>query len=538
MKWFTRVPYAKRAFRRTSRDQAGFSIPMLLSVIIAFSLFGTALLMVILNNFFVVGNNIKSQQAFNVAEAGINYYLWHLSHNSTDFKDGKTTPATPDATLGYGPYVHNYVDDNAKTTGTYTLWIKPQGNGSTIATVRSIGKINGSSTIRTVQAQIGASSFASYGVVSDTALWFGSNETADGPVFSNQGVRMDGQNTAEVYSANASYVPPDSLGGDGTASHPGVWCDTSVTAPINCSTRTKVDWIYPTSAIDFNQVSGSLCTIKKVAFAADAATSSLAAQANACTQTPTTRTAAYLPQRSSSANSSRGYLIQLNTNGTYDLFNVNNEDDTKTTYTAALVSQSVATGITIPSSGVIFAEDNVWVRSNPTYHGRVTIAAGRLATNNVADIHIADDLVYSTKNGSDAIGLVAENDVLISPYAAPATGNFTLEVNAAVLAQAGNVQYPSNYSFANTTCARGWVDTNQKLYFYGSVASRQSWTWSWQRSGACGDSVKDPVSGYYISGFLHNTTQYDYNLRYAPPPSYPITGGYGILSWREVLTKP
>jgi Tfp pilus assembly protein PilX len=524
---------------RAQRRQAGFSMPMLLSLIIAFSLFGGALLMTILNNFYVVGNNVRSQQSFNIAEAGINYYLWHLSHNSADFKDGKTTPASQDATLGWGPYVHNYVDDNAKTTGTYTLWIKPAGNGSTIATVRSIGQISGSTSTRTVEAKIGAASFASYGVSSDTMLWFGNNETADGPVFSNQGVRMDGQNTAEVYAANSTYIPSSSLGGDGSTSRAGVWCDTSVTTPVNCNTRSKVDWIYPTASIDFNQVSSSLCTIKKTAFLADAATSALAGQANACTQTPATRTAAYIPQRSSTYNAAKGYLIELNTDGTYNLWNVNAENDTVTTgYTGALTKTSVANNITIPASGVIFTEDNVWVRTNPTYHGRVTIAAGRLATSNSADIHVADDLVYTTKNGQDAIGLVAENNIILSPYAvSPVTGNFTLEVDAAMLAQSGSVSYPITYAY-NGNNTRGWVSSSQKLAFYGSVSSRQSWTWSWQSGGPNDDMVKDPVSGYWIAGFLYNTTQYDYNLLYAPPPSYPITGTYTILSWREVLTHP
>ncbi len=521
-------------------NQKGFTIPAVLSIMIAAGILGTAVLMVIMNNFFVVGNNIKSQQAFNIAEAGINYYLWHLSHNSTDYQDGTGAPATQVAGLGYGPYVHNYVDDNAKTTGTYTLYISPQGAGSTIVNVRSIGKVNGSKITRTVQTQIGAASFASYAVASDTSLWFGNNETASGPVFSNQGIRMDGVNNSTVSAANTTYVPSAALGGNsnGTAVHPGVWCDTTVTTPINCNTRSKTDWLFPVSSIDFNAVTSSLCTIKKVAFLADSSTSALAGQSNACSQTPSTRTAAYLPQRSSTANSSRGYMIQLNPSGTYDLFYVNSEDDTKTIYTSALSLQTVATGITIPASGVIYTEDNVWVRSNPTYHGRVTIAAGRLATSNVADIHVADDLLYSTKNGQDAIGLVAENDVDIAPYAPPPTGSFTFEVDAAILAQTGSGQYPYVYAADTNTCTRGWVNSAQKFLFYGSVSSRQSWTWSWQTSSNCGDAPRDPISNYYISGFLYNTTQYDYNLLYAPPPSYPITGGYNILSWREVLTHP
>ena len=528
-----------RRLRRIARNESGFLLPTVLSVIIAFSILGAAVLTVVLNNFFVVGNDITSQRAFNIAEAGVNYYMWHLSHSSTDYKDGQSTPTTPDPTLGYGPYTHNYVDANADTEGTFTLWINPQGNGSTIVSIRSIGKVNGSSISRTVQAQIGATSFAGYAVLSDSALWFGNNETADGPIFSNQGVRMDGANTSTVTAANATYTPSVSVGGDGS-SHPGVWCSTSVTSPVNCNTRNKSSWIYPASSIDFNQVASTLCTLKKEAFAADASTSSLASLSNACSQTPVTRTAAYIPQRSSSANPSRGYMIQLNPNGTYDLYTINNAKDALTTYSAALSPTSVATGIAVPSNGVIYVEDNVWVRTNPNFHGRVSVAAGRLATSVTADISIADNVLYSTKNGSDAIGLMAEGNVYIEPYINQGASSFTTEVDAAVLAGAGNVVFPSNYRFSNGTCTRGWVNSNQKLKFYGAIAVRQTWTWSWDwgASGSCGDNVKDPVSNHYISGFLNNTTSYDYNLLYAPPPGYPITGGYGILSWREVLTKP
>jgi Tfp pilus assembly protein PilX len=250
---------------RRIKETAGFVMPMVLAVIVAMTIIFAAVAQLVTSNISLVSNNIKSQKALNIAEAGINYYLWHLSHNATDFRDGKTTPASPDPQLGYGPYVHNYVDDNTDVTGTYTLWISPQGNGSSIMKVRSIGKVSGTNFTRTVEAQIGAPSFASYAVVSDNALWFGANEQANGPVHSNQGVRMDGQSTGEVSSARATYTPSVSVGGDGS-SHPGVWCSPSVVTPINCNTRPKDTWIYPTTSIDYNQVSNSLCTMKKVAF--------------------------------------------------------------------------------------------------------------------------------------------------------------------------------------------------------------------------------------------------------------------------------
>jgi Tfp pilus assembly protein PilX len=525
----------------TAKNSEGFIMPTILSFIIVGVIIALAVVEVIDTNFSAVNNNVQRQQAFNIAEAGINYYLWHLSHNSNDYKDGQSIPASPDPNLGYGPYVHNYVDANAVNEGTFTLWIKPQGNGSTIATVRSIGKVKNTNIIRTVEAQLGSPSFASYGIVSDGALWFGATETADGPVFSNVGVRMDGTNTSTVTSANATYVPSAALGGDGN-SHPGVWCHPSITTPLNCNTRDKSNWIYPSTQVDFNQVSTSLCTMKKLAFASDPATASLANQANACSLTPGTRTPAYLPQRSSSFNTSRGYLIELNTNNTYNIWNVNNVKDAKIVgYQDALTMQSVASNIAIPSSGVIFAEDNVWVRTNPTLHGRVTIANGRLATSNTTDLTVADNLAYSTKNGEDAIGLVAEGNVYIGSFAPPDSANFTLEVDAAVLAENGSVEYPSNYVFSNNTCTRGWITPNQKLNFYGSVATRQIWTWSWLSNNSCGDNVFDsslPAPYRYVSGFEYNTTHYDYNLLYGPPPHYPSVSGYNVLSWREVLTTP
>lgn len=527
-----------RHARATSSD-GGFAMPMILAFITIVGILSVTLLSVVLNLFSVANYNTKRQQAFNISEAGINYYLWHLSHNPTDFKDGQSTPTTPDATLGYGPYVHNYVDDNAKTTGTYTLWIKPQGNGSTVATVRSIGRINGTNIIRTIDAQLGVPSFASYVLNSDSAFWFGDTETANGPVHSNQGIRMDGPSTSDVTAANATYVPTTSYGGTTNSStHPGVWCSTSVTTPVNCNTRNKSDWRFPVADVDYNQVAGSMCKIKKTAFESDTSTASLAGQTNACTQTPTTRTAAYIPQRATTYNASRGYLIQLNPNGKYDLYNVNGETDTNTPYTSALTLQSVATNITIPDSGVIFVEDNVWVRTNSTFHGRVSIAAGRLATTSNARATIADDILYSTKDGSDAIGIIAEGDVSLAPYAPPASGNFDFEVDAAVISQSGAVKYPTTYLSSTSRCTRGWVSNNQKFKFYGSVASRLSWTWTITRGSSCGDAVYSSSQGRYISGVLNNSTEYDYNLLYAPPPSFPLTSTYNIMSWREVLATP
>ncbi len=512
----------------------------MISLIIAFSIMAGAAVELAISNLSISGNLVQSQEAFNIAEAGVNYYMWHLNHNATDYRDGQSTPVNPDPTYGYGPYTHTYTDTNATTKGTYTLWINPSGNGSTIVTVRSIGTTAGTNISRTVQAQIGVPSFASFAVASDSALWFGNTESADGPVDSNTGIRMDGSSDSTISSANASYVPSYQLGGDGN-SHPGVWCNTSVTTPINCNTRSKTSWLYPVPQINFNTVTTSLCTIKKTAFAAVSSTASLATQANACSQTPNTLTTAYLPQRSSTYSLTRGYLIILNANGTYSLDDVNAENDQLTPYTSALTLQTVATNISPVSANVIYAEDNVWVLTNPNFHGRITIAAGRLnstGTSTDANIVIAGPLVYSVKNGADAIGLISQNDMIIAPYAPPASGSFTYEIDGALLAENGNAWYPGVYRTNQNKCTRGWTNPNQQFLFYGSVATRLIWTWTWlDGSSACGDAAYDAVNGY-ISGIENNTSSYDYNLEYAPPPSYPLTSGYNILSWHEVFSHP
>lgn len=528
-KWSRVLPFKHFA------DERGFGIPAVLSFIIAIGLIAGALLMIIINNLYVVGNNVRRQQAFNIAEAGVNYYLWHLAHNATDYKDGTGLPATPDATLGFGPYVHNYVNNETSVQGTYTLWIKPQASGSTVATVRSIGKTK-DGTMRTIDAQIGASSFASYGLLANTQVWFGENEAANGPVFSNTGIRMDGPNSDTVSSANGTYEPSGQYGGDGNT-HDGVWCKTTITG---CLSRDKSNWLFPRPNIDFNQVKGTLCTMKRVAFANDNSTQPLASLANACQQTPNNRTAAYIPRYSASSFSTvKGYMIELNTNNTYNLYKVSAEDDTENVYTNALTSSLVANNIGVPSSGVIFVEDNVWIRTNPTFHGRVTVAAGRLNSDtDKANINIIDDILYSTKNGEDTIGLIAENDVIITPYAPPQSGAFTFEINAAALAQNGSVTWPKRYKLANAYCTRGWVNNDQKFSYYGSVATYSEWTWNYTYYGGCPGAKYNPADGTNVSGIKNTLTNYDYNLLYAPPPSYPITGGYNILSWREVLTRP
>jgi hypothetical protein len=236
---------------------------------------------------------------------------------------------------------------------------------------------------------------------------------------------------------------------------------------------------------------------------------------------------------------SRGYLITLNNNDTYDLERVTAVNDRLTPYTSALTRTAVASGVAIPSNRVIFAEDNIWLRTSTNYNNRVTIASGRLAQSTVSThITLAGNVLYQDKDGTDVIGLVSEGSFYIAPYAIPTTSSFNAEFDVAVIAQNGDAVYTgSTYNSASTVCTRGWSGANQKMLFYGSVATRGLWTWTWVRSSPCGDMVSIG-GGKYVSGVHNNTTQYDYNLLYSPPPFFPTTSTYNILEWSEVVSQP
>ena len=70
------------------------------------------------------------EMAFQIAEAGANYYRWHLAHNNTDYQDG---------TGAAGPYVHAYTDKNGTVIGHYSLNVIAPALGSTVVTVQSTG---------------------------------------------------------------------------------------------------------------------------------------------------------------------------------------------------------------------------------------------------------------------------------------------------------------------------------------------------------------------------------------------------------------
>lgn len=493
----------------------GSVMPLLIVFMVVVGIIGVSVGGAIFSTLSVATTADRSETSLHIAEAGINYYLWHLNHNPADLTDG-TGPATA-GPLGYGPFTHQYRDINGREAGQFSLYIKQDSPGSTVSVVRSVGKAKDSKLTRTVEARLGAKAYSAYAVAGNEALWFGANETADGPVFSNVGVKMDGASNSTVSSANSQYIVPMSHGpGKGTLQD-GVWCDPAVTSPIDCNTRNKSLWSFPDERLDFNRLSYDLCEIKKVATGGQP-----------CSDILATRTGSYVPPvNPTTYGVNVGYLISLNNASSYNLYKVSSEDDTRPP-TQAISKTLVAQNIPIPENGVIFVEDNVWLvtTDNSGFNGRVTIVAARLGVTGSANMVLAGNIKYADKyNGNDVIGGIAENNVEVAPYA-----GVPLEINGAYIAKEGSFSYRA-YSRVSGKKTVGWVNGVEKFTFFGSVISNKLWTWSYV---FCGEDWKKEC----WAGYKWNVTTYDENLRYNPPPSFPVTNTYDILSWREVLTSP
>src|SRR5947209_1448221 len=93
------------------------------SILVATLVFGT--LATLLMTALAVGTaasikasrrSVTREQSIQVAEAGIDYYRWHLAHAQGDYQDGTATS---------GPYVHIFYDKTGMRIGTYTLAITP-----------------------------------------------------------------------------------------------------------------------------------------------------------------------------------------------------------------------------------------------------------------------------------------------------------------------------------------------------------------------------------------------------------------------------
>jgi hypothetical protein len=440
--------------------------------------------------------DLNRTQAFAVAEAGIEYYRWHLAHASEDYWDGHGATST-------GPYVHPYYNKDGIKIGEFSLTITPPPASTTVVTVESKGKIDADQTIqKIIRVKFAIPTIAKYAVAADDDMRFGEGTQVYGEVFSNKGIRFDGVAHNIIRSAESSYDDPDHGGADefGVHTH---HSSTDPTPPSAVPSRPDVFMAgreFPVPAMDFGSITQDLADLK-----ADALSSGYYA----------------------TSSGAQGYDLVLSPAGTYSVYrvtattaapngctNTSNQDGwgtwsvgTETLY---------ATG-TIPASGKFFFADNLWVRGTISSK-RLTIGSGKFPDNSTTrtSITVNSDLRYTNYDGTDVIALIAQEDINVGLFSAD-----TLRIDAALIAQNGRVgrYYYSPPNDNNNSNKCGSTVTRQKITMYGMIASNIRYGFGYSDS----------------TGYQERELIYDSNLLYGQPPGFPlITSQYVQVSWDEV----
>ena len=411
------------------------------------------------------------EEARNIAEAGINYYRWHLAHDPNDFQDGTGNP---------GPYTHDYHDPQGNITGSYTLDITPPINGSSVITIKSTARtLQYPNVQRTITAQYGKQSLTKFSFLQNSSSWYGTGITVNGEVHSNNGIRMDGINNSLVSSAQETYTCGGETGCNPPQSRPGVWG----------SGPNSFLWDFPIPAVDFDSISFDFANMRDSAIA----------------------DGLYL-----APSGSRGYHLIFNGNtfevrrvtGTNYYNGYSADDGCQRRY--QIITSETSTGTyNIVDNPIIFAEDHLWVEG--LLDGRTTVTAARFPIDsNQMNIWLRGNITYAQYDNSDSMGLIAQNDIY---FVRNLPNDF--KVDAALMAQKGKIIRHGYLSWCGGTSQA----VKNSLTINGSVISFYKSYWNF----GSGPS----------SGFITRTITYNSDLLYNPPPYFPVTGDFEIISWRE-----
>lgn len=445
-------------------------------------------------SFYVLSENrfqlqqASSAEAFSLAEAGLEYYRWHLAHFPDDLQNGTGLP---------GPYVISYDDPEGGLAGTVTLTLN--GNSAcgqtTSVDITSVGvAAEAPGAARTLRARYARPSVGTYSYVLNDSVWAGSDRVILGPYHSNGGVRMDGTANSGVSSSLSTWNCTSSYGcSPSQPSAPGV-----VGSGPN-----QTLWTYPVPQVDFGAIAADFGTLKTLA------------QSDGI----------YYPRYSSGTNQNAesywyGYRLTFNADDTVtvrrvdDLTNlgvtpVNPADDSDDW--ALIADDDPYETRTLPSDcGLIFIEDHVWVEG--TIPSKVTLVAANVVNAGVEpNAYLLNNIQYEATDGTDGLTLIAERNVLVSPSAPN-----SMTLHGIFIAQNG--AFGMN---AYDSCT--YADKTGTLTMLGTTVSNKRTGTKW--TSYCGG---------YNKGFQNRIDSYDRRIATDPPPFTPnVSQDYQFLDWKE-----
>jgi len=446
-------------------------------------------------------NAYNREQAFESAEAGIDYYRWHLAHSSLDYQDGTNTS---------GPYVHNLLDKDGNNVGQFSLTITPPGTGSTLVKIKSTGTYSGDTNQkRIIESRVSKPSVAENSFAGNAAMRFGVGTEVYGTIRVNGGIRFDGLAHSLVSSGAATYTDTDS--DRCTSSSYGVHTCVATQDPAPNGTLQAHSDVFAAGRkmsvplIDFTGFTADMSTLKTAGQSASGF------------------------YRDAAGTGFVGYHIILKTDDTFDLYKINSWVPLPVSPNACTIdlatnpsgstwsinSETIQGNYPFPVNGVIFVQDHL-VLDGQINGARLTIVASTLPeptdTTQYKNIIINNNLLYTNFDGTDSLGIVAQGGVDVGMVSVN-----TLTIDGALMAQHNSV---GRFYYVGNSCNTNYV-LRSTLNLYGMIASNLRY----------GFAYGSPAS----SGYSIRNINYDGNLLYAPPPSFPLTSSqYQILSWQEL----
>jgi hypothetical protein len=484
---------------RGFRGEEGYILPLAMLVLMAVGMMAAILAAQIVVNQTHVSRDQAFTKSLAVAEAGLSQYLWMIATGESSEANGFAIAGNTEANPLQQTMTLADIDDDVK--GTYTILVTPPSPSDSRINITVTGIAESPTDApRTVSATIGRPSFSEYVLLVDEYVHIGGPLTRQwyGKTHSNTGVEIDTENINDMVTcAREKYTGKD-----------GVY---SSVVPASSSSRAL--WAFPVPAIDFGSVTADFVRLNDLATGDD----------NLPYVTPSPASAAH------------GWYIKILPNEQYKVAQVTaereewNYDDGAGNIGGYLTYGSWSAARDYPDEGVIFVNDNVWVEGT-NVSGRLTIAAsGQFnGTGRTASINVVGDILYATKDGTAAVGLIAEENLKVPMYAPMGQndtddmgtnwttdpGSVDMEIDAAIIAQTGK-------EFVNYNGAAG--PRRNLLTFFGSVSSKLT---------PYRVSVASDNKNY--GGFGRGANTYDSFLLHNPPPYFPTVGSYQILDWREL----
>jgi hypothetical protein len=478
-----------------SSNKKGSALAYALIIMAVVMIILTSMLGYITNQLKFSADRAQREESFQIAEAGIYYYRWYLAHETA----GRTAQEVDDfwqngAPLGVAStYQADFSDPEGGVIGKYEITAQRPDPGSTIVLVESTGWMDKNpNSKRTVKVRFRRPSWSEFSVLANDFMRFGPGTEVFGKIHSNKGIRFDGVVHNIVSSLVATHDDPDHSGGNefGVHTHvnapPSSGVDNSfrsLEAPPNeVPSRSDVFLIgreFPVPEVSFTGVSSDLSFMKSEAQSGHGV---------------------YFD------NSSPRRII-LKSDGTMDVckvrnFNSDTYDITRYRRNSGGGSCTTCSGVcltnySIPTNGIIFVENDIWIEGTINSE-KITVVAANTSGGASRSIYMGmGNLLYTNFDGQDIIGLIAQNNISII-----ANSLNYLTIDAALLAQSGRVgrdYYSSSYN-KDTITVNGSLATNTRYGF------------------AYTDGT----------GYTNRVLNFDNNLLYYPPPYFPTGTDYFI----------